>query len=92
MNFNDYCWVRLTDEGRAIHRRLFDELVAAYPKVDTLKYEPPTDTHGWSRFQLWELMHDFGKYCYNGQMKLPFGTEILFVEPTQANPHAEPKP
>ena len=83
MNFNDYCWVRLTDEGRAIHRGLFDELIAAHPNV-TLKYEPPTETNGWSRFQLWELMHDFGKYCYNGQMKLPFSTEILFAEPTQA--------
>jgi hypothetical protein len=78
MNFNDYCWVRLTDAGREIHKRLFDELRV---HCSGLAYEPPPAINGWSRFQLWELMRDFGKHCYNGQMKLPFGTEILFADP-----------
>lgn len=85
MNMNEYCWVKLTTFGRAIHRNEFDELNAHYPKAGLHYIPPETNADGWSRFQLWSLMHLYGKHVYNGQMDLPFGTEIIFAEPNQSN-------
>lgn len=73
-NINDHVRVRLTDRGRALHRQHHDELFegSSY-KPD---YRPPVeDADGWSRWQLWRLMHEFGEQLYNGA-PLVFETEI----------------
>lgn len=50
INVNDFVWVTLTPEGR----RLLTE--KEWPELYT------TVTHGFTRFQLWELMNVFGLY------------------------------
>lgn len=61
INLNDTVKVKLTDHGRAVHFATFDRVVR-HPD-HRVTYTPPTiDAEGYSKFQLWHLMHDFGRY------------------------------
>ena len=74
-NINTIVRVRLTPAGRAFHAAQF-----AISKIRTdhgLTYIPPTeDAEGWSKWQLWSLMQEFGSECYAGNPGLPFATVI----------------
>jgi hypothetical protein len=70
-NVNEKVKVRLTDTGRRIHRKQWDEL-----GITSFKYQPPKeDARGWSEWQLWCLMREFGQHLNNG-FDPPFETEI----------------
>lgn len=69
VNTNNYCWVRLTELGRNIHRHRWEVMAASCPKLE-LKYDPPTQVAGWDRFQLWDLMQLYGRYMCNGGPQL----------------------
>jgi hypothetical protein len=77
-NCNDYVKVRLTDEGRRIHRANYEALVSSMPPLarENVPYiEPKEDADGWSQWQLWELMSQFGPWmrmAYNN----PFDMNI----------------
>lgn len=73
-NINSKVRVRLTERGRRIHRENFWNLMG-----DKHKYKPPEEVDGWSEWQMWELMHEFGANCYNG-CTVPFETEIELVD------------
>ncbi|HNA67293.1 MAG TPA: hypothetical protein PLN96_05055 [Zoogloea sp.] len=80
-NINEKVRVRLTDHGRAVHE--IDHYLfwqeANIP--DSPAYTPPEeDENGWSEWQLWTLMHAFGKHLYNGS-ELCFETTIELVTP-----------
>lgn len=76
-NINFYVRVKLTDEGRRIHRENWDKLFSLKPGFE---YRPPKeDEDGWSKFQLWELMREFGESVGCG-MECPFDTEIDILE------------
>jgi len=80
VNINDMVKVRLTDEGRRLHRANHDEFVNGIKtrsgKPITLEYDAPKeDTDGWSRWQLWSLMQEFGHHMSLGRNP-PFETEI----------------
>jgi len=79
MNINDHVWVKLTQLGRDMHRNDHEQFLRRCPQVK-LAYAAPTETDGWSRWQLWNLMHLFGPFCYMGA-ELPFATEILLAAP-----------
>lgn len=71
MNLNDIVQVKLTKYGLTIlcsnHIELFKG--QQYTPV----YTPPkVDTDGWSEFQLWRLMQEFGKFMYNGNTRKCF--------------------
>ncbi|MBR1230243.1 hypothetical protein JQ600_35700 [Bradyrhizobium sp. AUGA SZCCT0176] len=70
-NINNEVKVRLTESGRRIHRAQWDQLgITSFP------YQPPKeDSRGWSKWQLWCLMRDFGPHLNNG-FDPPFKTEI----------------
>lgn len=90
-NINHEVRVKLTDVGRAAHRRNHNELF--WPHADKIAYTPPVeDADGWSTWQLWELMHELGKLCRNGA-KVPFETEIEFKRPAPPSfeNHAAPR-
>ena len=71
-NVNDYVRVRLTQVGR-------DHLAR-------IKRPPPDeDESGWSRWQLWDLMHVFGARCFNG-CSIPFETSIEIETQQQLPP------
>ena len=80
-NVNHYVWVRLTDLGRFIHRRNHDILYAGSREPHA--YRPPTeDKDGWSKWQLWCLMGEFGADMKCGGMDNPFETTIRLEDPT----------
>ena len=70
-NINNCVRVRLNDQGRQIHRDNHERY--ATPKYP---YQPPSeDADGWSKWQLWSLMSEFGSHISLGRMP-PFETEI----------------
>jgi hypothetical protein len=76
-NINYYVRVKLNDHGRSIHRKNFDKIFLNH---STIEYRPPKeDEDGYSKFQLWDLMREFGEYMGLG-LDNPFDTEIDIVE------------
>ena len=74
LNINEYVKVKLTDKGRAIHKKQYEELFASCPEL--MNYRPPReDADGWSKWQLWDLMQRFGPHISLG-VEVPFETEI----------------
>lgn len=75
-NINNYVFVKLTEAGRAEHKRKHDELKELLPNLK--EYSPPVeDAEGWSRFQGWVLMNTFG-HMLGPAKEPPFETTIRF--------------
>ena len=67
-NINNYVYVQLTDHGRGVHAANHAMLLASIglPHIK-LPYRPPAeDADGWSKWQLWELMSEFGQHTRMG--------------------------
>lgn len=78
-NVNSSVRVKLTDEGRKIHRDRHDNLRKKLPSGVEFNYRPPEeDADGYSKWQLWELMQVFGPHICLGCVN-PFDTEIQFI-------------
>lgn len=84
INVNDTVWIKLTDDGRAYHRRWYDALPHPMPPYRGIE----EDAQGWSKWQLWRLMHEFGGALYNG-CKPPFESNIRLYAPTGEGVHFE---
>jgi hypothetical protein len=75
-NVNESVKVKLTDFGREIHYRQWQAIMPHLP------YRPPTeDEDGWSKWQLWDLMSQFGAHVGLG-MRLPFEAAIELPDPS----------
>lgn len=66
LNINENVFVRLTDHGRDILRKNGVEV-------------PPEDAKGYSRWQLWCLMQEFGPYIGMGRTN-PFDLNLYIRE------------
>jgi hypothetical protein len=77
-NVNQYVWVRITPHGRAV---MLQNELRIWPDGCPYKWERTTDERGFTRWQLWELMHEFGRSMGNG-LPVPFETEIEFQRET----------
>jgi hypothetical protein len=86
-NINSYVAVKLTSAGLDTLVSQRDELQALYPRVDLGNPLPFVDEEGYSKFQLWALMHDLGHQCILGQAT-PFDTTIKLT-PTYGVPLGE---
>lgn len=69
-NINDHVYVKLTDVGKERLKKNYVEycdhlrsMGGSYPFEFSL---PTEDENGWSRWQLWELMNEFGSHLYTG--------------------------
>lgn len=67
MNINDTVYVRLTPIGFARlvenHAKFFDGH-RCMPEFTP----PPTSPDGWTKFQMWTLMSEFGPHLHNGMI------------------------
>ena len=73
--------VKLTDFGRSVHRKNHDDLIDRLPKAAAanLPYQQPhEDKDGWSEWQLWVLMNEFG-YAMNMTNTPTFETTIELI-------------
>lgn len=83
-NINHKVRVKLTKMGHAIHRANHMKLYMGYPSNSWPTYNSPEeDANGWSTWQLWKLMREFGSHMYNGA-EVPFETEIELLEDQDA--------
>jgi len=70
-NTNHNVRVRLTDHGRMVHRKSHDDMFGG-----NFPYElPKEDADGWSEWQLWDLMSQFGEHIHMIG-PIPFETTI----------------
>ncbi len=87
VDLTEYVWVQLTDHGRAVHKETYKKVWSIFSDTPNplLEYTPPKeDEDGWSRWQLWVLMQEFGKViCHGGDE--PFRLTIRIE--TKANPN-----
>ena len=70
-NINNYVYVKMTPAGVEHHRKYWKEF-----NIDIAR--PAFDEDGYSKFQLWEVMHIFGPLMFNGQITQPFDLAIRF--------------
>ena len=73
-NINDTVMVRLTEYGKAKHRESHEKF---YKQLGmNVEYTAPKeDEDGWSKWQLWDLMSEFGQHISLGG-RVPFETTI----------------
>jgi DNA-binding MarR family transcriptional regulator len=76
-NVNNCVRVRLTDKGREILRQNHDALWKGRREYTPTVTE---DEDGWSKWQLWALMQEFGPHMWLGGV-VPFETEIEVLAP-----------
>ena len=76
-NVNDYVWVKLTPVGLKILERNFYELRRAFPNLPKQFTPPLMDDEGYTKYQMWSLMNDFGNYMVMGGQS-PFETDVIF--------------
>lgn len=82
-NINDLVWVVLTKDGIRVHNEHHEE-IAKYSNgtMDPKDYVPKIDMWGYTKYQMWELMHIFGDCLYNGSTTHPFkDNTVYFSEP-----------
>jgi hypothetical protein len=75
-NVNDYVWVKLTPIGLRILKHQTEQLRRAFPRLAEFT-PPPTDENGYTKYQMWALMKDFGQYMTWGGTS-PFETTVFF--------------
>lgn len=76
-NLNHHVRVKLTPLGRDLIVRNHNELFG--PHADKYAVRRVEEVDGWSEWQMWDLMAEFGRYLGNGR-PVPFETEIEIVE------------
>jgi len=72
LNLNDSTTVKLTAFGIAVLRAHFQSLSMSPELIDWA-----CQNHATSGFQLWEVIHIFGPYLYNGAPGQPFENNNL---------------
>lgn len=75
-NVNMNVRVKLTECGRRLHRENHDALYRNTGVEPSHYRAPKEDAEGWSTWQLWDLMHEFGKSLWNGSKDIPFMLSI----------------
>ncbi len=74
-NINEKVRVRLTQRGKALHREDHAKFWAHLGDKAPQYIPPREDESGWSEWQMWHLMQDFGPHITLGSQP-PFETEI----------------
>lgn len=77
-NINETVRVKLTPHGRKIHRQIYDDFWSRFPSPKNEYHPPLEDADGWSRWQLWCLMKEFGPHmgmtmepCFDATIDIP---------------------
>lgn len=76
ININDYIKVKLTNRGKDIYYRQYDEINKKAGKILIEPEYPKADSDGYSHFQIWELMKLYGSHLSLLSTELPFETNL----------------
>lgn len=74
LNLNDVVWVRLNARGKQAHA---ENCAGLRAKITMRK----PDKDGWTKWQLWELMQEFGPHLSLGASSVFENNEILTEQP-----------
>jgi hypothetical protein len=77
MSTNEYVWVELTEEGKLVLAEYRQRMLSATKGMVDEKFE---ERHGWTCFQMHELMYIFGHRSSVGQKQL-FKKNIISTQP-----------
>lgn len=81
MNINDKVAVRLTPLAHALLAANYVRDFSGHPRTPEY-HAPVADEGGWTEFQLWTLMAEFGSHCFNGRVgQLFLDNEVRIVTP-----------
>jgi hypothetical protein len=87
LSMNDRVFVKLTEHGRQLMLQNYTTFWAG--RVAPYKFKlPQEDEDGWSRWQLWMLMEEFGQHIHIG-MRNPFDLTICLEEPKECKPRKD---
>ncbi len=76
-NINDRVKVKLTDYGREIYYKWFDDFNKKVGKIVITPHYPKEDENGFFEAAMWSIMEVFGNHIHMGG-NLPFSTTIVF--------------
>ena len=78
VNINEYVKVKLTEEGFAILHQQHKDFWESVGKSGRPYIEPKVDAEGYSEFQFWNLMSEFGSHMRLGRLSPFEGGMIVF--------------
>lgn len=91
LNLNDLVQVKLSEHGRSIHAKNWQDLRTGHESVIRDVPQPEPDADGVSTWHLWELMHVFGPHVFHGS-DIPFDDNMLVFDPNaELKPATEPE-
>lgn len=76
-NVNSHVWVKLTPFGLEKLEEEERAFADKYGMVPRPFVPPPVDEHGWSQFQMWDLMGRLGQYLQFAQQNNVFDLGIV---------------
>lgn len=72
-NLNKTIYVKLNDVGKDIYKNYIQNLNS------NLSTEPEVDENGYTKFQLWDLIHIFGE-CIGLGLPTPFDKNCIYFK------------
>ena len=78
-NVNQNVKVKITPYGKECLRRNYDRKMSCYAELVYPFELPKEDEDGYTTFQLWDLMREFGEYMFMGN-KNPFAMNIKLIK------------
>ena len=72
-NLNKTVYVKLNNVGRDIYKNYIQNLNS------NLSTEPKVDENGYTKFQLWDLIHIYGEYIGLG-LQTPFDKNCIYFK------------
>lgn len=88
-NVNSHVWVKLTPFGLQKLEEEERDFAERYNMEPRPFVPPPVDEHGWSRFQLWDLMGRLGRHMVFAQQHNAFDLGIVIETDDFMPPHAD---
>ena len=77
INLNEVVKVKLTERGKEIHKKIHEDIRKEAPHLIGEYKGPIVDAEGYTKYQLWELMGDFGSQMFNGSPPCFEGNNII---------------
>lgn len=76
-NLNKIVYVRLNNVGRDVYKNYIEDL----NRNCTMRFstKPEVDENGFTKFQLWDLIHIFGEYIDLG-LSTPFDKNCIYFK------------
>ena len=78
VNLNTTIHVKLTQKGIDILEKKYNTIFQDFPDMPSRKVQ--VSENGYTTFQLWQFIADFGEHTYMGMLDLPFATDIIVDE------------